>query len=200
MMKKNIFLLFLALLPFLGLGQAIVSDPILQKFALEESIARKSATTNTLKQLSEAYKQTTELSKSAAFLKKQYDRLHEVNMFITNLSRLERMVTKQERLIMSTKEIVTDLEMSKLYTLEEVNMLHRSFSKMISTTNDIVEMLDIILKPKSAMSDGERMMLLRQMEEDFKERQAMMDKTIWEFRRVRNQRLLNDTLKKMHKN
>ena len=198
-MYKYILLLFLAF-PLGAFAQLVVSDPILEGYAQAEASSRAATTANTVKQLGEAYKQTTELSKTADFLKKSYDRLHEVNVFITNLSRLERLIEKQEKLISQTKEIVTDLETSKLYTLEEVNTLHRSFTKMIATTNDIVEMLDIILKPKTNMSDGERMMLLRQMEEDFKERQCMMDKTIWEYRRIRNQRLLNDTLKKMHAN
>ncbi|MBK5261953.1 MAG: hypothetical protein JJE17_05170 [Peptostreptococcaceae bacterium] len=197
-MKKQILYLFLAF-PFGVFGQALVSDPVLEGYAAAEAAARSTTTANTVKQLGEAYKQTTELSKTATFLKQSYEQLHEINVFITNLSRLDRLIKKQESLITTTKDIVTDLELSKLYTLEEVNALHHSFLRMIATTNDIVEMLDIILKPKTSMTDGERMMLLRQMEEDFNEKQCLMDKTIWEYRRVRNQRIFQNEIKRMHK-
>lgn len=198
-MKKYLLLLLL-FIPFCGFAQLVVSDPVMAGYAVAEASSRATTTAHIVKQLGEAYKQTTELSKTAKFLKQQYDNLNTINTFISNLSRLERMVEKQKRLINQTSDIIKDLQLSKLYTLEEVNGIHSSFTQMISGTNDVVEMLDMILKPKTKMSDGERIILLRQMEDDFKERQALMDKTIWEYRKVRNQRLLADTLKKMHKN
>lgn len=195
---KKLLLLFLFFAPFYGFSQLIVSDPVLEKIAVAEATARKATTANTIKQLGEAYKQTAELSKTTQFLKNSYDALNTVNTFISNLDRLDRMVTKQKSLINQTTEIVKEMELSKLYTMEEINDLHRCFTKMISTTTDIVEMLDLILKPKTKMSDGERMMLLRQIEDDFTERQGLMDKTLYEYRQLRNQRLVNDTFKKMH--
>ncbi len=195
---KRFLILIVFLIPLTGFSQLIVSDPLLEQMAIKQSIDQKAMAANTARHVAEAYKHTQELTKSAAFLKKQYERLNKINAVISNLNRLDRLVSRQKRLISETDKIVKDLETSDLYSLKELNTLHKSFTRMISTTNDVVDMLDIILKPKTKMSDAERLILLRQMEEDFRERQALMNKTLYEYRRIKNQRVVNKTLKAMH--
>ena len=195
---NKILILIILYFPIHGFSQMVVSDPVMASYAAKEAAERSISSANVIKQLNEAYRHTQELTKTAGFLKKNYDRLTTVNEVIRNLSRLEHIVNKQQRLIKKSTDIVTELETSDLYTLEEVNSLHGSLTNMINNTNDIISMLDLILKPKTSMSDGERLELLRQMEDDFKERQALMDKTIFQYTRIRNQRMINKSLKAIH--
>ena len=136
--------------------------------------------------------------KTSTFLKKNHERLFNVNAAITNLSRLESLISRQRRLISSSSDMVGELESSDLFSPDEVNMLHSSLTKMIKHTNEIVKMLDLVLKPKTKMSDAERLSLLRDLEKDFSERQTLLQKNIWDYKRVKNQRLSRKALKTIH--
>ena len=90
--------------------------------------------------------------------------------------------------------MVGELESTDVFSPDEINRLHSSMAKMIKNTNDIVKMLDLVLKPKTKMSDAERLSLLRDLEKDFSERQTLLQKNIWDYKRIKNHRLSRKAL------
>lgn len=195
---KNIILIITFLLPVWLYGQAVVADPVLQGLALKAGVERTLLTSNAVKTLSEAAKHTSELKKTATFLKKNHERLSKVNTAITNLSRLQSLISRQNRLISKSSEMVGELESSDLFSPDEISTLHSSMTKMIQNTNAIVKMLDMVLKPKTKMSDAERLSLLRDLEKDFSERQSLLEKNLWDYKRIKNQRITRKTLQMIH--
>lgn len=192
---KKLILIFAFFLPVLVYGQAVVADPVLQGLALKAGVERTLQTSNAVKTLSEAAKHTTELKKTASFLKKNHERLSTVNATITNLSRLQTLINRQRTLISSSSTMVGELESSDVFSPEEITTLHNSMTKNIENINDIIKMLDIVLKPKTKMSDGERLSILRDLEKDFSERQTLLQKNVWDYQRIRNQRLTRNAMK-----
>lgn len=195
---KKIILIIAVLLPMRMFAQMVVNDPIMSGYAAKEQAEMSIQTAKMAKQVSEAVKSTTELKKTTDFLKKNHERLTKINSAITNLSKLTYMIERQRNLIRSSSEMVSELESSDLFSINEMNILHSSLAKGIANTNDIVEMLDLVLKPKTKMSDSERMSLLRDLEKDFSERQTLLNKNIWEYKRIRNQRAARKALQVIH--
>lgn len=192
----KIFILIVAsFLPVIGYGQAVVADPVLQGLALKAGVERTILSTNAVKTLSTAVKSTAELKKTTDFLKKNHERLSKVNATITNLSRLSSLISRQKTLISNSSTMVSELESTDLFSPDEINTIHSSLTKMIKNTNDIVKMLDLVLKPKTQMSDGERLSLLRDLEKDFSERQTLLEKNVWDYKRIKNQRLSRNAMK-----
>jgi len=188
----------LTLLPEKGHAQMVVNDPVLQALEVKAGAERTVQTGNMVKQLSEAVQSTSELKKTTDLLKKNHERLTKINSAISNLSRLSYMIERQRNLISSSSKMVSELEGSDLFSVDEMNTLHSSLAKGIANTNDIVEMLDLVLKSKTKMSDSERMSLLRDLEKDFSERQTLLNKNIWEYQRIRNQRATRKALQAIH--
>lgn len=192
---KNLFLLFLFIFPLISFAQLVVNDPVMSSLAVKEQAEMSVQTANMVKRLAEATKSSAELKKTTDFLKKNHERLSQINSAISNLSKLSSMIERQGMLIRSSSEMVSELGNSDLFTLDEMNTLHMSMTKNIKNLNDIVKMLDIVLKPKTKMSDGERLSILRDLEKDFSERQTLLQKNVWDYKRIKNQRLSRNALK-----
>ena len=199
-MKKFSLLLLLIAFKLTAFSQAAVTVPVLEKMAANEAIERKTEYAKTAKTLKEAYKQTKELSKSAEFLKENADRLSKINKYILNLDRLSSAISNQQRSIEKSTELVRDLQESDLFTPNEYSRMNRQILDMVSNSNRIIKMLDIVLSPKSKMSDSERMQALDLYEKQLRERQSLMNANIRQYTSIKNKRSLQRVQEKINKN
>ena len=198
-MKQFSLLLILIVFRLTAFSQAAVTVPALEKMAAKEAIERKSEYAKTAKTLKEAYKQTEELSKSTKFLKENADRLSKINKYILNLDRLSTAINNQKRSIEKSRQLINDLQESDLFTPNEYSRMNRQILDMVANSNRIIKMLDIVLGPKSKMSDSERMQALELYEKQLRERQSLMNANIRQYTSIRNRRSLQKAQEKINK-
>lgn len=147
------------------------------------------------KQLIESAKQTSELLKTAQFLKEQKDNIIKVNNAIKQLKAVREITRNQQRLFNTVQQDLREILNSPYIKREEIDKISESFNSIIDNSLDDLDFIEKILSSDFLkMTDAERAEILKEKEEQSKEMVAEITKKTERYRDIISFRKMQDKI------
>ncbi|MBA6153081.1 conjugal transfer protein [Gelidibacter maritimus] len=123
-----------------------------------------------VKSLVESAKQTSQLLKTAEFLKQQKENLETVNNVVRQMNAVREIGRNNQRLIQVMQNDLRDILNSPYIKPDEMTRISESFTAIVENSLETMVFIDQILSSDYLkMSDAERATILKQKEEESKE-------------------------------
>ncbi|UJH91926.1 conjugal transfer protein [Antarcticibacterium sp. 1MA-6-2] len=127
-----------------------------------------------VKSLVESAKQTSQLLKTAEFLKQQKENLEKVNTVVKQLKAVREIGRNNQRLIGIMQNDLREILNSPYIKPEEVTRVSESFNAIVDNSLETMDFIDEILSSDYLkMSDGERTEMLQ--EKEMQSREMVME-------------------------
>lgn len=142
--------------------------------------------------LIESAKQTSELLKTARFLKEQKERIEKVNTVINQLKKVREIIENNQRLYETVRQDLRQIISSPYIRAEEVDRISESFNSLIENALEDLDFLQKLLTSDIfKMDDAQRMEILeiqrmrsRQVIHEIELKKQRFE-TLIEFRRIK---------------
>ncbi|HUH26601.1 conjugal transfer protein [Gelidibacter sp.] len=123
-----------------------------------------------VKTLVESAKQTSQLLKTAEFLKQQKENLEKVNNVVRQMNAVREIGRNNQRLIRVMQNDLRDILNSPYIKPDEMTRISDSFNAIVQNSLETMDFINQILSSDYLkMSDAERAGILKQKEEESKE-------------------------------
>lgn len=123
-----------------------------------------------VKSLIESAKQTSQLVKTAKFLKQQKENLDKVNNVIQQLKAVQEITNNNQQLINVMQDDLYEILNSPFIKPDEITRVSNSFSSIVENSLDTMDFIDQILSSDFLkMTDADRAKILAQKELESKE-------------------------------
>ncbi|WP_423820136.1 conjugal transfer protein [Salinimicrobium sp. TIG7-5_MAKvit] len=122
-----------------------------------------------VKSLVESAKQTSQLLKTAEFLKQQKENLEKVNNVVKQLKAVQEIGRNNQRLINVMQNDLQNILNSPYIKPEEIQRVTESFNSIVENSLETMDFIDEILSSDYLkMSDADRAYILKEKEEESK--------------------------------
>ncbi|MGB5202942.1 conjugal transfer protein [Eudoraea sp.] len=137
------------------------------------------------KSLLESAKQTTELLKTVEFLQEQKERIEIVSNAVRQLKAVRDMIRNNERLYALVRNDLRDILNSPYIRPEEIERVSNSFNAIIESAMSDMEFInEILLSGHLKLTDGERMKIIREREQQSNEMAAEIERRTQRYRDI----------------
>jgi len=137
------------------------------------------------KSLLESAKQTAELLKTVEFLQEQKERIEIVSNAVRQLKAVRDMIRNNERLYALVRNDLRDILNSPYIRPEEIERVSNSFNAIIESAMSDVEFInEILLSGHLKLTDGERMKIIREREQQSNEMAAEIERRTQRYRDI----------------
>ena len=147
------------------------------------------------KSLIESAKQTTQLLKSVEFLKQQKENIEKVNNVIKQLKAVKELTKNNQKLFNMVQDDLRDILNSPYIKPEEVDRISESFNNIIEQSLDDLDFISQVLSSDTLkMTDAERVMFLKEKEQQSKEMVAEIDQKTRRYKEIISFRTMQDKI------
>ncbi|MDT0646485.1 conjugal transfer protein [Zunongwangia sp. F260] len=148
-----------------------------------------------VKSLVESAKQTSQLLKTAEFLKQQKENLEKVNTVVKQLKAVREIGRNNQRLIGIMQNDLREILNSPYIKPEEVTRVSESFNAIVDNSLETMDFIDEILSNDYLkMSDGERTEMLQEKEMQSREMVMEINMKTQRYRNIISFRKMQDKI------